>query len=155
MQGRRLTQITKYADSKIIIILVTVCVITGLVWLNISVERKKLQFIEKSLTGYMSYLKNMIFSSTYDSLKKGNMRLFTNMLEEIGEYEYVDEFSLVTPEGKIIYSSDKEKNDTTDSNVIGLEDKHQISDMKNNTYYFPVTTTSYCTRCHTSWKEGG
>lgn len=155
MSGRLSSKITKYVDSKIITILVAVCIITGLVWLNISVERKKLGFIEKSLEGYMGYLKNMIFSSTYDALKKGNMKLFTNLLNEIGEYEYVHEFSLLTPAGKIIYSSDPKKMGHKDSNVKGLTDKKEFSDFQKITYYYPVLTTSYCTRCHTSWHTGG
>ncbi|PLX66585.1 MAG: hypothetical protein C0602_10960 [Denitrovibrio sp.] len=150
----KIKQFAKHLDSKIILAMLAAFLIICLVLLNIAYERKKLQVIEKSLTGYMSYLQDMIFSSTYDSLKKGNMRLFTNLLNEIGEYEYVDEFSLVKPEGKIIYSSDNDKKGTNDSNVIGLSDKLQISDMVNNTYYFPVTTSAYCTRCHTRWKEG-
>lgn len=50
--------------------LVVIVVVTLLVWVNVSIERNKLLFIEDSLRGYMGYLKDMVFSSTYDSLKK-------------------------------------------------------------------------------------
>jgi len=153
LSDKKNKSIRHYVDSNIVLALVVVSVITCLVWLNISVERQKLTLIEQSLTGYMGYLKNMIFSSTYDSLKKGNMKLFTDMLEEIGGYEYVSEFSLVNSEGLIRYSSDNNLVNERDSRVIGLTDSLQVYDFDNITYYFPVTTVRYCTRCHTEWPE--
>jgi len=147
-------KLRQYADTNIIFAILTVCVIVLLVWMNIAVERQKLKIIEDSLNGYMGYLKNMIFSSTYDSLKKGNMKLFTNMLEEIGRYEYVHEFSLVTPDGTIKYSSNKEMANGIDNNVLGLSDKLQLNNKEESIFYFPVTTVNYCTRCHTGWGVG-
>lgn len=150
----KVRQIRRYADLKIVLSMLAICIITLLVMLNIYVERRKLDLIENSLTGYMGYLKNIIFSSTYDSLKKGNMKLFKNILDEIGSYEYVNDFSLISPEGKILYSSDPTKQGKTDSRVLGLHDKLDISDYHDIKYYFPVTTVTYCTRCHTEWPEG-
>jgi len=134
--------------------MVAVCLITGLVWLNISVERNKLGLIEESLSSYMTHLKNMIFSSTFDSLKKGNMKVFNNILKEIGSYEYVYEFSLLSPDGKITFSSDDAKAGRTDKNVIGVKKEKVLKNVSNITYYFPVQTVSYCTRCHIDWPLG-
>ncbi len=80
------------------------------------------------------------------------MKIFNNILNEIGEYEYVNEFSLITPDGNIKYSSVKTKTGTKDSHVIGLTDKKNIEDVDNTTYYFPVVTVEYCTRCHIKWE---
>lgn len=155
MIRHRLSKIRQYADFRIVMTVVVSTVIALLVWMNISVEQHKLSLIEDSLTGYMGYLKNMIFSSTYDSLKKGNMKLFRNMLNEIGEYEYVKEFSLLSPDGKILYSSESKKTGTTDTRVRGVNQNFEVNDYRYVTYYFPVTTVTYCTRCHTGWLLGG
>ncbi len=60
----------QYVDNNVLLMLVVIVVVTLLVWVNVSIERNKLLFIEDSLRGYMGYLKDMVFSSTYDSLKK-------------------------------------------------------------------------------------
>lgn len=155
MAGKSSKSYRHYIDPNIFLMMVVIIVVTILVWGNVSMERNKLIYIEDSLRGYMGYLKDMVFSSAYDSLKKGNMKVFNNILNEIGDYEYVSEFSLVTPDGVIKYSSVKDKMGSRDSNVIGLKDKKNFDDRENTTYYFPVTTVSYCTRCHMSWELNG
>lgn len=61
----------------------------------IVLDMKKNRLVETSLNQYMYYLKDMIFMSTFDSLKKGNMNVFQEHLNEIGHYEQVNEFSLL------------------------------------------------------------
>ncbi len=110
--------------------------------------------VKSSLTNYMDNLRDMVFMSTYDSLKKGNMKLFTNHLEEIGTFDDVREFSLLDKQGVVRYSSAPELVTQVDAEVIGLgQHEEHISDGY-TTYYFPVETISYCSRCHPDWEIG-
>jgi len=146
-KGYRLSLKHKMAIATVIIIAFTI-------FGTIVFESIKLRMVEKSLNRYMNYLKDMIYMSTFDALKKGNMMTFNNLIEEIGKYEDVTEFSLVQPDGTISYSSQQElvktKKDT--SILTDKEDMHPEDD--NNVYLFPVKTIGYCLRCHTDWEEG-
>jgi len=100
----------------------------------------------------MDNLRDMVFMSTYDSLKKGNMKLFKSHLEEVGSFADVAEFSLLNTKGVIQYSSDPLLVKGIDARVTGLEAPSQIARGDSITYYFPVETTSYCSRCHADWR---
>ncbi len=132
----------------------TVIIIAFTILGTIIFESIKLRMVEKSLNRYMNYLKDMIYMSTFDALKKGNMMTFNNLIEEIGKYEDVTEFSLIKPDGTITYSSqDKRVNTKVDASILtDKEDMHPEGD--NNVYLFPVKTIGYCMRCHTEWQEG-
>jgi len=114
----------------------------------------KSRTVRDSLSTNMDNLRDLIFMSTYDSLKKGNMKLFKNHLEEIGTLEDVREFSLLDTKGVIRYSSNLELVKQSDGNVIGLNREHVMISGNDTTYYFPVETTSYCSRCHPDWVAG-
>ncbi|MGE4267286.1 MAG: methyl-accepting chemotaxis protein [Deferribacterales bacterium] len=133
----------------------TVLIIAFTILGTIIFENIKLRMIEKSLNRYMNYLKDMIYMSTFDALKKGNMMTFNNLIEEIGKYEDVTEFSLIKPDGTITYSSQGNRvNTKVDTAILtDREDMHPEGD--NNVYLFPVKTIGYCMRCHTEWEEGG
>jgi methyl-accepting chemotaxis protein len=122
----------------------------------IALDSKKNKMSEDTMNQYMGYLKDMIFMSTFDSLKKGNMKLFEEMLHEIGAYEQVNEFSLISSsDGKVHYSSDKTKVGKKE-NIAQLS-KKKLTVMHNDEetiYYYPVQTTKYCLRCHRDWQEG-
>ena len=107
-----------------------------------------------SLTEYMENLRDMVFMSTYDSLKKGNMKLFKSHLEEIGTFKDVEEFSLLDTKGVIRYSSSPGLVSSADALVVGLQYQQEIFHDGFITYYFPVQTTSYCSRCHAGWEVG-
>jgi len=107
-----------------------------------------------SLTEYMENLRDMIFMSTYDSLKKGNMKLFKGHLEEIGTFRDVDEFSLLDTKGVVRYSSNPKLVSSADALAVDLKYQQEISRDGLITYYFPVQTTSYCSRCHAGWEVG-
>ncbi|PLX66506.1 MAG: hypothetical protein C0603_11720 [Denitrovibrio sp.] len=120
-----------------------------------TLDMKKNRMVEDSMHEYMGYLKDMIFMSTFDSLKKGNMTLFEDLLVEIGKYDQVNEFSLLGPDGEIHYSSEKEnikkKLDISDVN----KESQTIIDKGNELiFFYPVHTTDYCLRCHRTWEEG-
>ena len=121
----------------------------------IVLDTKKNSLVQKSMTQYMNYLKDMIFMSTFDSLKKGNMTVFQEHLEEIGKYGQVNEFSLLSSEGEVRYSSQHDLVKTR-VDVSRLNQNGQtITDTGNEvTYYYPVQTTEYCLRCHRDWHEG-
>ena len=72
--------------------------ITGAVLLAvvifILVDSFKYRQVRSSLTTYMENLRDMVFMSTYDSLKKGNMKLFKSHLVEIGTLGDVSVFSM-------------------------------------------------------------
>lgn len=131
-----------------------VAVTIGMVVVLLLVESAKVRLIERSLVGYMDNLKDLIFLSTYDSLKKGNMRTFTGHLEEIGQYHDVREFSLLNPAGEVRYSSDPARRGRHDPRVIGMARQTMVDAGDDVVFYFPVVTVSYCMRCHPGWKEG-
>lgn len=112
------------------------------------------QQTSRSLGRYMENLRDMVFMSTYDSLKKGNMKLFKSHMEELGTFEDVQDFSLLDTKGVVHYSSDLARITKVDPGVIGLTNQLELPDNGFTTYYFPVTTTSYCTRCHADWEVG-
>ncbi len=133
-----------------LVVCLTVIIITAFILF----EKTKVRRIDSSLTGYMNNLKDLIFMSTYDSLKKGNMKLFTRHLEEIGTYRDVGEFSLINPSGQIRYSSTPDLKGTIDPEVLGITRQKVKAAGEFTTYYFPVLTVEYCTRCHPSWAGG-
>jgi methyl-accepting chemotaxis protein len=115
-------------------------------------EALKVNSVERALTGYMGQLKDMIFMSTYDSLKKGNMHVFNNMVREIGGYEDVAEFSLVHTDGVVAYSSIPDKVGRDAGYKFNPEHEVSFSENGNIVYHFPVKTIGYCLRCHTGWE---
>lgn len=114
----------------------------------------RLHKVETALSSYMNQLKDMIFMSTYDSLKKGNMHVFKNMIAEIGKYHDVAEFSLVHTDGLVAYSSSPEKVGQKVEYEFNPEHEESFTDNGNMVYHFPVKTIGYCLRCHTDWQEG-
>jgi len=119
-------------------------------------EIKKNSMVKNTILDYSDSLKEMIFMSTFDSLKKGNMKLFGELLHEVGNYEKVKEFSLLSPKGKVTYSSNKAfvgKN--YDISKISKTGQTVTQENGNTVYHFPVKTIKYCKRCHFTWKIGG
>lgn len=115
-------------------------------------ESLKVNRVERALTGYMDQLKDIIFMSTYDSLKKGNMHVFNNMVNEIGNYEDVAEFSLAHTDGIIAYSSIPERVGKDSGYEFNPEYEASFREGENIVYHFPVKTIGYCLRCHTGWE---
>jgi len=120
-----------------------------------TLDYKKNTMVQKSMNQYMEYLKDMIFMSTFDSLKKGNMNVFQEHLSEIGKYNQVKEFSLIDPDGLVHYSSEASMVNKKE-NLTNVNKKGQtvINSNGNQTYYYPVQTTEYCLRCHRDWEDG-
>ena len=144
---RRISLNKKMAMASLIVVSITVI---GTIFF----DNVKLRMAENSLNGYMTYLKDIIYMSTYDTLKKGNMNSFQLMISEIGRYEDVKEFSLVEPNGNIAYSSLPERvGRKIDTDSFG-EYEEVVVEGAEMAYHFPVKTIGYCIRCHTSWEEG-
>ncbi|PLX69283.1 MAG: hypothetical protein C0602_07685 [Denitrovibrio sp.] len=121
----------------------------------IALDTKKNRLVEDSMNEYMYYLKDMIFMSTFDSLKKGNMRVFEEHLEEIGHYDQVNEFSLLDPDGTVHYSSEKELlKSKVDLSDVSETDQTIMTNDNETIFFYPVQTTQYCLRCHRDWTEG-
>lgn len=120
----------------------------------IIVKDKMVSDVESSLNRYMGYLKDTVFLSTYDSLKKGNMKVFEDILTQIGTYEQVKEFSLINKNGKVVYSTNKKLLKTKDSKAAEISKPLTEAGRDKITYYFPVVTVDYCTRCHRQWESG-
>lgn len=131
-----------------------VAVVVLVVTTSILADSIKTRQVKESLTTYMDNLRDLVFMSTYESLKKGNMKIFRAHLAEIGTFNGVREFSLLTPQGEVRYSSDSGRIKEIDTRVIGLDHQLDLVDGGYSTCYFPVETTSYCYRCHTDWKIG-
>ncbi len=112
----------------------------------------KSERMNHTLEKYMTYLKDMVFMSSFDSLKKGNMQVFENILSEIGEYESVKEFSLMDKTGEIHYSSDTGLVGTIDTVPIQFTSEQELRQGHDIVYYFPVKTEALCIRCHQDWE---
>jgi len=120
----------------------------------ITLDTRKNNLVQSSMNQYMGYLKDMIFMSTFDSLKKGNMTVFSEHLKEIGKYDQVKEFSLIDPQGLVHYSSDPSLvKKTEDLSHVNKKGPTVINDHGEQTYYYPVQTTEYCLRCHREWQK--
>lgn len=151
---RRLKSFVKQLSADLNFIMPVAVIIFFLCLLAVIAKDRLVDDVENSLNRYMGYLKDTVFLSTYDSLKKGNMKVFEDILKHIGSYDQVKEFSLINKKGKIVYSSKKElvkKEDPTAAKIA--EPATEVNSGK-ITYYFPVTTVGYCTRCHTAWEDG-
>lgn len=133
--------------------LIAATVLAG-VLLFILADSIKSRQIKQSIVAYMDNLRDMVFMSTYDSLKKGNMKLFRSHLEEVGSFADVVEFSLLNTKGVIDYSSNPDLVKGVDLKVMGLEAPTQTVSGDFVSYYFPVETTNYCSRCHVNWRVG-
>ncbi len=120
----------------------------------LATDKIKVSSAETAITNYMEQLKELLFMSTYDSLKKGNMTAFNDMMTEIGKYEDVSEFSLVHTDGEIVYSSVAEKVGHKVGYKFNEETEEKFVEGNNTVYHFPVKTIGYCLRCHTGWQEG-
>lgn len=90
--------------------------------------------------------------STYDHLKKGNMELFNRQMGEIGHYRGIVEYSLLDSAGIVRYSSDPSQTKQVDRMVIGVTGQKTHLDGDQITFYTPVYTVQYCTRCHPDWQ---
>lgn len=115
------------------------------------VEMLKYEKVESSIDKYTYTLKDILFMTTYDALKKGNMKLFQDLLYEINEYSVVKEYSLVLADnGKIAYSSKETLINKIDDFIIKNKYDLEKTIFKNNNIisYFPVKTNEYCSRCH-------
>lgn len=110
-----------------------------------------MKHVEISLQENLNNVRDLIFMSTYDSLKKGNMLMFVNHLNEVASYQNIKEFSLLDKTGRVKYSSHIEKYDTFDYYVKNLKHEKTVIDDHMTTYYLPVITVGYCTRCHVKW----
>ncbi|MGE4498531.1 MAG: hypothetical protein AB7E48_11695, partial [Deferribacterales bacterium] len=118
-------------------------------------DMNKNRLVERTLNEYMGYLKDMIFMSTFDSLKKGNMTVFQEHLIEIGKYDKVNEFSLLGPDGVVHYSSEQELvGKKTDLTGISTDRQTVFTEGDSMIFYYPVMTTEYCLRCHREWTDG-
>jgi len=121
----------------------------------VTLDHKKNKMVEKSMNQYMVYLKDMIFMSTFDSLKKGNMTLFQDLLVEIGKYEQVKEFSLIDPDGTVRYSSEPALvKKVIDLSNVSKDGQTMIDNTSDLVFFYPVHTTEYCLRCHREWHDG-
>ncbi|HCW92904.1 MAG TPA: hypothetical protein DHM44_04405, partial [Flexistipes sinusarabici] len=135
--------------------LVPVTVIVFFLCLIIIIAKDKMvSDVESSFNRYMGYLKDTVFLSTYDSLKKGNMKVFEDILTQIGTYEQVKEFSLINKNGKVVYSTNKKFLKTKDPKAAEISKPLTEAGRDKITYYFPVVTVDYCTRCHRQWESG-
>ena len=143
IRHRRLSFSTNFK----IIVAVTFIAMT----LYYALETTKIERINLSLNSMMEDIKEQIFMSTYGSLKKGNMEQFNRQMVEIGKSHGILEYSLLDANGLVHYSSDPAKKNHTDPLVMGLEKQKTKIDGDNITYYFPVITVQYCSRCHMSW----
>jgi len=117
-----------------------------------AVESTKIGRINDSLSASMEDIKEQIFMSTYDHLKKGNMELFNQQMVEIGKYRGIIEYTLLDAKGTIRYSSNRDLVNQSDYRVRGLEKSKALPAHNRTTYYTPVFTVEYCTRCHPDWK---
>jgi len=151
---RRLKSLIKQLSLDLHFLVPVTVIVFFLCLIIIIAKDKMVNDVESSLNRYMGYLKDTVFLSTYDSLKKGNMKVFEDILTQIGTYEQVKEFSLINKNGKVVYSSNKKFLKTKDPKATTINKPLMEKGSNKITYYFPVVTVDYCTRCHREWESG-
>ncbi len=104
-------------------------------------------------------LYHSIASSVADSLTRGEMEKFGNLLKDTNNVEGLLEFSLFSKNGKVDYASDKAflnktlPADINDRINKGEELIFQMDDQAIQIYH-PQKIVADCLRCHLDWKLG-
>jgi len=100
-------------------------------------------------------LASLITRASVDSLKKGNMIQFADLMKEISRAENIREFNLINYEGKVLYSAYNEEIGKNKNNLIEESKKSEyiLSNSNSIGKIIPVQTTNYCIGCHSQWKE--
>jgi methyl-accepting chemotaxis protein len=97
-------------------------------------------------------IKNIIYTTTYDSIKYGDMESFNKVINDITEsIKSINEISLLTKDGIIKYSSNSQNISKKDSEET--RDKEYFKFYSNkNIYYLPIKTSKECLSCHKNWQ---
>ena len=97
--------------------------------------------------------KNIIFTTTYDTIKYGDMDAFNKTIKDIAKENYnINEISLLDKNGFIKYSTD---NTNIGKKVAAkLSDKEQLESYSySNIHYIPLKTSRECIGCHNNWQD--
>ena len=136
-------------NHKILLLVLLICfVFTGITYYT---ERKVRRLLEGTMLTDLQNLSRMAVQGAVDSLRKGNMANFSQLLKVIAEEKGVLEFSLTDRRGQVLYSS---KEDSKGKNYRDLlaDPIHMKEDAIISVV--PIKTTRYCLRCHPDWREG-
>lgn len=97
--------------------------------------------------------KNIVFTTTYSSIKHGNMDAFDKTIKDISRSNsIINEISLLDKKGIIKYSNDGANIGKKTGYM--LSNKEIVEDYKDfNIYYIPITTSKECLTCHNTWHE--
>lgn len=97
--------------------------------------------------------KNIIFTTTYDTIKYGNMDAFNKAIKDIAkENNNIIEISLLDKNGFIKYSTD---NANIGKKITSkLSDKEHVESYSDtNIHYIPLRTSRECLSCHNNWQD--
>ncbi len=106
-------------------------------------------------------VQNLLLSlrrSVAGSLERGEMEKFDKLLKQQQEITGLNEFSLFSREGKLIYSSTEQAiGRQMPSDIKAKTDLNQevvVNEANAIKIYRPEAVNADCLRCHATWKEG-
>ncbi len=104
---------------------------------------------EKEIVNTVNQMALMSTVGAIDALRKGNMSSFSHLLQQASRAKGIQELSLLSPEGEVLYSSRPE--------AVGHRyDLQNLSELRKKAFVrlISVKTTRYCMVCHQDWPEG-
>lgn len=118
-----------------------------------------LQLLQKREEAFARNLYHSVAGSVADSLNRGEMVKFSNLLVDTNEIEGLMEFSLFSKNGQVDYASDQgflKKMIPSDINARISNGEGLIFQMNedNIEIYHPQKIVADCLRCHLDWKLG-
>ena len=108
---------------------------------------------DAELNKYTDYLKEVIFVSSYEQLNTGNMDGFQNLAEQSKNFDEVKEFTLLTIDGTVRYSSDSSLVSNVEKLNIQTGQETVIENKEEKSVYYPVVANKSCIDCHSDWQE--
>ncbi len=129
-----------------LLLLANACLFLFIYWQAI---RHISRIYEKEIVNTVDQLAMMSTFGAIDTLRKGNMHSFSNLLIQATKAKGLRELSLLNPEGKVLYSSRPD--------AVGKHyDLQNLSELRKKAFVrvISVKTTRYCMVCHHGWSEG-
>jgi methyl-accepting chemotaxis protein len=97
--------------------------------------------------------KKIVYTTTYDTIKYGNMESFNKTINEIAKQGItIKEISLLDKRGIIKYSTD---NTNIGKKITIKTSNGEFSETYKDyiIYYIPIITAKECLNCHKNWQE--
>lgn len=137
---------------KILVLILAICLFFSFFYIIGFKQIKKIQ--DREFDNMISNLAYISTASSIDALRKGNMKAFARILEDLKDRQGLKEFSLIDPHGTVKFSSDRGSVGQNKAMLLNKASENTFTMDNSIAKIIPVMTTEYCIRCHSSWKVG-